>query len=79
MALLHTALFASGDESVRLHCEPAEADLIQLFVFGPRTRRATYTFNSADICEQFERALEERLRAEGYVRLATVERRQQPR
>jgi hypothetical protein len=73
---LRETLFATPAESVRLLCEEAPAGVIELRVFGPKTARAIYTFNTLDVCDQFQAAIEAKLLRAGFRRLATAERRQ---
>ena len=70
-------LFSCGDKSVLLVCHDADAELTELRVSGPQKRRRVYTFNSTEIRDQFKRALEARLLAEGFVPAA--DRRTRPR
>jgi hypothetical protein len=72
---LRETLFATPAESVRLLCEEAAAGVIELRVFGPKTERAIYTFNTLEVCEQFQTAIEAKLLRAGFRRLATAERR----
>jgi hypothetical protein len=69
------SLFATDLESVRLVTEEREEGVIQLHVLGPRERRASYTFNTIEICDQFRETIEVKLMRTGFARLATIERR----
>jgi hypothetical protein len=72
---LRETLFATPAESVRLLCEEAPGGVIELRVFGPKTARGVYTFNTLEVCEQFQAAIEAKLLRGGFRRLATAERR----
>ena len=72
---LRETLYATPAESVRLLCEEAAAGVIELRVFGPKAERAVYTFNTVEVCDQFQSAIEAKLLRAGFRRLATAERR----
>jgi hypothetical protein len=71
-------LYVSDQDSVRLCREHRSDGLIELHVYGPKDRRRTFTFNVPDTCDQYQAAFEATLRASGYVRLRTADRRAVP-